>query len=79
MALEAQVEERPLAKKQEALREASTEGQANGQITLAPANGSTPASSDDKTVRKALLKNDDAELQRVQKVRVTLVDVWKCY
>lgn len=68
MALEAQVEERPLAKKQEALQEASTEGQANGQITLAPANGSTPASSDDKTVRKALLKNDDAELQRVQKI-----------
>lgn len=97
-ALDAQVEERPLAKKQEALQEAEattsssdTNGSdpsaengesatnpipVNGETTAAPiASGSgsqapsTPGpQKKEKVVRKALLKNDDMELNRVQSV-----------
>ncbi|KAH9897828.1 hypothetical protein C8Q73DRAFT_788059 [Cubamyces lactineus] len=75
-ALEAQVEERPLAKKQEELQET-----ANGDSTsadqpatgVAPAtNGSDPSAEQkpkrERHVRKALLKNDDTELERVKKI-----------
>jgi len=71
MALEAQVEERPLAKKQEALQEASGSDQTNGHGPEAAGAGITPAGieqSKEKAVRKALLKNDDAELERVRKI-----------
>ena len=74
LALEAQVEERPLAKLQEELQEA-----ANGELTSeTPANHSAssetentskpPEAPDEKHHRKALLKNDDTELQRVKRV-----------
>ncbi|KIK94105.1 hypothetical protein PAXRUDRAFT_828314 [Paxillus rubicundulus Ve08.2h10] len=52
MALEAQVEERPLAKKQEALQDAT-----NAVAPIEQPKTDHP--------RKALLKNDDAELRRV--------------
>ncbi|KIJ21963.1 hypothetical protein PAXINDRAFT_105638 [Paxillus involutus ATCC 200175] len=69
MALEAQVEERPLAKKQEALQ-----GIANGSEKSAfSSNTSTDATNavtpteqpSTDHPRKALLKNDDVELRRV--------------
>lgn len=74
LALEAQVEERPLAKLQEELQEA-----ANGQLTSeSPASTSASGkcettskpheSPGEKHHRKALLKNDDTELQRVKRV-----------
>ncbi|CCM03635.1 uncharacterized protein FIBRA_05779 [Fibroporia radiculosa] len=70
MALEAQVEERPLAKKQEELQEAS-----GSTPSDAPAQGGTngaPTENADepkpKPVRKALLKNDDSELERIGKL-----------
>ncbi|KAI0699349.1 hypothetical protein C8T65DRAFT_581279 [Cerioporus squamosus] len=65
LALEAQFEERPLAKKQEELQhETSPE-------TAAPQNGDGPHNPEhkkEKPVRKALLKNDDSELERVKKI-----------
>ncbi|KAI8990580.1 hypothetical protein BD414DRAFT_484090 [Trametes punicea] len=77
-ALEAQVEERPLAKKQEELQEtaASEAASANQPAeSAAPAatNGNGEAGAEQKPkrerpVRKALLKNDDAELARVKKI-----------
>ncbi|TFY63298.1 hypothetical protein EVG20_g6374, partial [Dentipellis fragilis] len=81
-ALEAQVEERPLAKKQEELQEASDEAvdreekvtETNPPQQAGAAGGAQarsekpPASPKEKHVRKALLKNDDAELQRVKKL-----------
>jgi RNA polymerase II subunit A-like phosphatase len=74
LALEAQVEERPLAKLQEELQEA-----ANGQLeSETPAthgalgeseNTSKPSETPgEKHHRKALLKNDDMELQRIKRV-----------
>jgi RNA polymerase II subunit A C-terminal domain phosphatase len=74
LALEAQVEERPLAKLQEELQEA-----ANGELTSeSPASTSASSKSEsasnphespgEKHHRKALLKNDDTELQRVKRV-----------
>ena len=74
LALEAQVEERPLAKLQEELQEA-----ANGQLeSETPAthgalgeseNTSKPSETPgEKHHRKALLKNDDIELQRIKRV-----------
>ena len=103
-ALDAQVEERPLAKMQEALQEAestsapavadtngSEESSGSGETATnpIPVNGepsaepTTPSSEEptpsvpggakkEKVVRKALLKNDDYELNRVQAVRLTL-------
>jgi RNA polymerase II subunit A C-terminal domain phosphatase len=74
LALEAQVEERPLAKLQEELQEA-----ADGELTSeSPASTSASGKSEsasnphespgEKHHRKALLKNDDTELQRVKHV-----------
>jgi RNA polymerase II subunit A-like phosphatase len=75
LALEAQLEERPLAKKQEALQEGDAAAhdhiQHNAENT--PAAGVQANQEDSSThkheKRKALLKNDDYELQRVAKVR----------
>jgi RNA polymerase II subunit A-like phosphatase len=85
LALEAQLEERPLAKKQEELLVTPT-GDQNGQQQEVggeeedkkPPDPSPPSlletqsgavdSKPAKVPRKALLKNDDVELQRVTKV-----------
>ncbi|KAI0073946.1 hypothetical protein K474DRAFT_1666016 [Panus rudis PR-1116 ss-1] len=79
MALDAQVEERPLAKKQEELQEASqvdstitdkaeASSSAEGEKSTSNGNGeaSTSARPKEKVVRKALLRNDDIELVRVR-------------
>jgi RNA polymerase II subunit A-like phosphatase len=63
-ALEAQLEERPLAKKQEALREHELHPDGPG----VPAK-KTPSPEPEKVPKKPLLKNDDGELDRVGKVR----------
>ena len=73
LALEAQVEERPLAKLQEELQEA-----ANGELASESPASSTSGQSEntskasensgEKHHRKALLKNDDIELQRIKRV-----------
>lgn len=72
------MEDRPLAKKQEALQVAfdetrsSDEGKTEeGSATEVKAKAevaSSTSSKTDKVVRKALLKNDDYELERVGKV-----------
>jgi RNA polymerase II subunit A-like phosphatase len=79
LALEAQVEERPLAKLQEELQEA-----ANDQLESESPVGSTSSQSENTSKpsetpgekhhhRKALLKNDDVELRRIKRVsRVSL-------
>ena len=79
LALEAQVEERPLAKLQEELQEA-----ANGQLESESPASSTSSQSENTSKpseiqgekhhhRKALLKNDDVELRRIKRVsRVSL-------
>jgi RNA polymerase II subunit A C-terminal domain phosphatase len=79
LALEAQVEERPLAKLQEELQEA-----ANDQLESERPASSTSSQSENTSKpsetpgekphhRKALLKNDDVELQRIKRVsRVSL-------
>jgi RNA polymerase II subunit A-like phosphatase len=71
IALEAQVEERPLAKKQEELQVASDEAPSTSGATSGSkavvSEAQTPAPK--KHQRKAaLLKNDDNELQRLGKV-----------
>ena len=70
MALDQQVEERPLAKKQEELQVASSASaspSSNGNAT--PGKGDVNSVAPPKpAVRKALLKNDDIELTRVQNV-----------
>ncbi|EIN13841.1 hypothetical protein PUNSTDRAFT_95201 [Punctularia strigosozonata HHB-11173 SS5] len=82
LALEAQVEERPLAKKQEELQSDETiesgvplstinfatadEGQPQGQSS-AKEDGDVRVKKE-KHVRKALLRNDDVELQRVRRL-----------
>ncbi|TFK88665.1 hypothetical protein K466DRAFT_520487 [Polyporus arcularius HHB13444] len=76
LALEAQFEERPLAKKQEELQhetadEAAKDGEEPSPETAAPQNGDAahaPEHRKEKPVRKALLKNDDSELVRVKKI-----------
>ncbi|KAI0347959.1 hypothetical protein BDW22DRAFT_1350081 [Trametopsis cervina] len=89
-ALDAQLEARPLAKMQEQLQEAedasgatngsktpSTNGEAEDSTTAPESQlprSTTP--KPEKHVRKALLKNDDVELLRVQKL---LEDVHKQY
>ena len=69
LALEAQVEERPLAKKQEELQTVSNE---SGRTTDLNAPSDAPSSEKvqerDASPRKALLKNDDTELNRVGNV-----------
>lgn len=76
LALEAQMEERPLAKKQEELQEASA-AQTNGQevsshVGMADSGvgGDAAEVGKEKPARRALLKNDDVELERVKAVRV---------
>jgi hypothetical protein len=70
MALEAQVEERPLAKKQEALLGSDGTGSTTPPGDPSPdypksAMKAAESPKVEKVPRKALLKNDDAELQRV--------------
>jgi RNA polymerase II subunit A C-terminal domain phosphatase len=75
LALEAQLEERPLAKKQEALQEGDGAAHALDQHNAEnkPAAGvqakQEESSPHKHEKRKALLKNDDYELERVAKVR----------
>ena len=76
LALEAQFEERPLAKEQEKLQktaeEATDKTEQNPSAAEPPQNGDAPSDAEqkkEKPVRKALLKNDDTELERVKKVR----------
>ncbi|KAH7930493.1 hypothetical protein BV22DRAFT_1028215 [Leucogyrophana mollusca] len=77
LALEAQVEERPLAKKQEELQVASdvhldTENSGGTEGQSSPSSGTHATSAEssvtEKGPRKALLKNDDTELQRVSQL-----------
>lgn len=70
MALEAQVEERPLAKKQEALLESDGTGSTTPPGDPSPKHPKSDMKAAEspkveKVQRKALLKNDDVELQRV--------------
>ncbi|KAF5375137.1 hypothetical protein D9758_000554 [Tetrapyrgos nigripes] len=89
MVLEAQVESRPLAKKQEELQDSSSANSTTAEPPAAPAASAAAESSETeekpkdedkpttpmtKTPRKALLKNDDLELERVFKL---LSDVHK--
>ncbi|KAK7465542.1 CTD phosphatase Fcp1 [Stygiomarasmius scandens] len=79
LALEAQVEARPLAKKQEELQGApAAENSSNPDETPVKQDDQLPAATKEKeeaksttptkTPRKALLRNDDAELDRVYKL-----------
>jgi RNA polymerase II subunit A-like phosphatase len=75
LALEAQLEERPLAKKQEALLDDAA-GKEGAKVSEgSEENGKGKEGRDEKPgqVKKALLKNDDAELQRVSRVRLPSV------
>jgi RNA polymerase II subunit A-like phosphatase len=70
MALEAQVEERPLAKKQEALLGSDGTGSSTPPGDPSPGHPKSDMKAAEspkaeKVPRKALLKNDDTELQRV--------------
>lgn len=70
LALEAQLEERPLAKKQEALQ--GGDAAAHDAEQTAPSATSTKGGEEPHPKReklKPLLKNDDTELERVAKVR----------
>ena len=72
LVLEAQVEERPLAKRQEELEEdesPSSGDQGSPTISDADKSAGTTSPVQAKHHRKALLKNDDAELQRIGKVK----------
>lgn len=87
-ALEAQLEERPLAKQQEKLQEAedasdseepektpsANGGSENGEVSQSPSQDTSHSTTPkpEKHVRKALLKNDDRELVRVQNVSAML-------
>lgn len=63
-ALDAQLEERPLAKKQEELQEHDDAQQASTSACV-----KEPSPKPGKLPKKALLKNDDHELERIGKVR----------
>jgi RNA polymerase II subunit A C-terminal domain phosphatase len=74
-ALEAQVEERPLAKLQEELQEAA-DGQLESESPASNISGQSEITSKPSETsgekhhhRKALLKNDDVELGRIKRVR----------
>lgn len=74
-ALDAQLEERPLAKKEKELQEHAVEEQKQPEPTASatPSEVSTPAAKEpspkpEKPHKKALLKNDDYELVRIGKV-----------
>jgi RNA polymerase II subunit A C-terminal domain phosphatase len=75
LALEAQVEERPLARKQEELQAAPGDQVSNGSVEVDNDTDKVPESQDEsghrkrhKAPAKALLKNNDFELQRVKGV-----------
>ena len=74
LALEAQVEERPLAKLQEELQEVANGQHENEGPAAESASGKSvsasrlPESPGERHHRKALLKNDDTELRRVKRV-----------
>ncbi|KAG5730615.1 RNA polymerase II subunit A C-terminal domain phosphatase [Termitomyces sp. T112] len=72
LALEAQLEERPLAKKQEALSEGEAPHQHHhhhhDDRTMDEATPKEEEPATPKPERKALLKNDDVELERVFKI-----------
>ncbi|KAF9229050.1 hypothetical protein BS17DRAFT_770955 [Gyrodon lividus] len=70
MALEAQVEERPLAKKQEELQGIADGSEKPPFSSDASTDATSTVAPTEKTdhPRKALLKNDDAELRRVGKL-----------
>jgi len=85
IALEAQVEERPLAKKQEELEEQEqkeeTQNQSGGDASKPDGKGAesvevkadaTPQSNLHKHTAKPLLRNDDYELSRVKSVRYSV-------
>jgi RNA polymerase II subunit A-like phosphatase len=81
LALEAQVEERPLAKLQEELQEAADDQFESESPASSPSSQSENTSKPSETPgekhhhhhRKALLKNDDVELRRIKRVsRVSL-------
>lgn len=69
--LVAQLEERPLAKKQEALQETEVKPpDSNGLDVPATSNSNSnlnTTASSEKPTQKALLKNDDTELLRLSK------------
>ncbi|KAI0026888.1 hypothetical protein K488DRAFT_64041 [Vararia minispora EC-137] len=67
-ALEAQVEERPLAKLQEELTESMPAEQPASVESNEASAAPRMKSPQPKPARKALLKNDDTELQRVKKL-----------
>lgn len=77
LALEAQLEERPLAKKQEELESDDDEAEkpndlANSDPRVDGQSNGTSAQADHTKVkhhRRALLKNDDDELKRIGRVR----------
>ncbi|KAH9081749.1 hypothetical protein EDB83DRAFT_2502993 [Lactarius deliciosus] len=78
LALEAQVEERPLAKLQEELQEvANGQHESEGPVTESASGKSEstsrpPESPGERHHRKALLKNDDTELRRVKRLLDTV-------
>jgi RNA polymerase II subunit A-like phosphatase len=79
LALEAQVEERPLAKLQEELQEAANDQLESERPASITSSQSETTSKPSDTPgerhhhRKALLKNDDVELRRIKRVsRVSL-------
>lgn len=67
--LEAQLEERPLAKKQEELQGHEDENQVQKTEMPTTLSVQKPSPTSQKLPKKALLKNDDYELIRVGKVR----------
>jgi len=74
LALEAQLEERPLAKKQEALQEGEaaahehTQHDTENKPVVGVQTKQEESSTHKHEKRKALLKNDDHELERIAKV-----------
>jgi len=74
LALEAQVEERPLAKLQEELQEAANDQLESESPASSASSQSENTSKPSETPgekhhhRKALLKNDDIELRRIKRV-----------
>lgn len=71
--LEAQLEERPLAKKQEELLDVVEESGKTDELSTKDEkddelNGKPDEKPAERVAKKALLKNDDVELQRVNKV-----------
>lgn len=77
--LEAQLEERPLAKKQEELLDVIEESGKTDEASTEDGNEKSDEEKEkltekpaERVAKKALLKNDDVELQRVSKVYCVL-------